>query len=167
MFDEKALLDNAYTAWMRHHRMTYSLLDQLTDDQLYGAVSAPLLSNFARHYEEMASVQGAYAEALHTGKLDFSRLPRDHEYSGSLPRAQMRAAMEAADKLVDTGIAACPPDRVIDIFGNRCSRVDLVQTLLHHELFHHGMFSTFCFENKITMPQDWRDFWWIPEYGKM
>jgi hypothetical protein len=35
-----------------------------------------------------------------------------------------------------------------------------VHTLLHHELFHHGMFSVFSYDLKFNLPQDWNDFWW-------
>lgn len=162
MFDEKTMLDNAVTAWMRHHRMTYSLLEQLTSDQLYAPLPKPDLNNFSKHYEEMASVQQAYAEAFHTGRLDFSRLPPDSAYPGTSPKTELQAALENADRAILAGIEACPPNRAIDIFGSQCSRVDLVQTLLHHELFHHGMFSVFAYEMKFNLPRDWRDFWWIP-----
>jgi len=34
--------------------------------------------------------------------------------------------------------------------------------MLHHELFHHGMFSVYTHEMKFDLPKDWRDFWWMP-----
>jgi len=46
--------------------------------------------------------------------------------------------LKKADQAIEAGIEACPPNRGIDIFGNLCSRVDLVQTMLHHEFFHHS-----------------------------
>lgn len=161
-FDEQTLFDNAIEAWMRHHRMTYSLLDKLTEAQLRMPLPHPELNTFAKHYEEMAAVQQAYALAFVSGKLDFSMLPRDNEYTGTKSQKELRADMEAADKAVLDGSAACPPDRVIDIFGNKCSRIDLVHTLLHHELFHHGMFNNYAWLKEFNLPQDWRDFWWIP-----
>jgi hypothetical protein len=160
MFDEQLLLDNALEAWMRHHRMTYSLLGKLKDEQLYAEVLKPDLTSFARHFEEIASVQEAYAAAFLSGKLDFSDLPRDSEYKGNKSKSELKMALEVADQMVLENVKACPADRAIDIFGNRCSRIDLVHTLLHHELFHHGMFSVFSYDLKFNLPQDWNDFWW-------
>jgi hypothetical protein len=160
MFDEQTLLDNAVEAWMRHHRMSYSLLEKLTDAQLYAEVLKPDLTSFARHYEEMAEVQVAYANALLSGKLDFSALPPDSAYRGAKSKAELKADLQKADALVMENLNKCPPEREIEIFGNRCSRIDLVQTLLHHELFHHGMFSIFSYSMQFNLPKDWNDFWW-------
>ena len=162
MFTEELYLQNAIEAWMRHHRMTYSLLEKLTDDQLFAEILKPDLTSFARHFEEIARVQEAYADAFLSGKLDFSDLPPDSEYEGKKSKDELKSDLEKADKLVMKNIKACPPDKVINIFGNRCSRVDLVQTLLHHELFHHGMFSVFSYSMKFNLPKDWNDFWWTP-----
>ena len=162
-FDEQTILNNAVTAWKRHHDMTYSLLEQLTDEQLYAPLPRPMLNNFAKHYEEMADVQRAYARAFHSGKLDFSMLSKEKPYTGVSTKAELKALMQDADKQIFDGIAACPPDRAIDIFGNRCSRADLIQTLLHHELFHQGQFYIFSNALKFDLPADWCDFWWIPK----
>lgn len=163
MFDEKKLLENALEAWMRHHRMTYSMLDQLTDEQLYAPLSRPGLNMFAKHYEEMADVQqNAYARALHIGELNFDMLSKEKPYTGESSKAELRAAMERADTAIHEGIAARSPDEPIDIFGMQGSRADLIQTLLHHELFHQGQFSVFIHELKFDLPEDWREFWWLP-----
>jgi uncharacterized damage-inducible protein DinB len=163
MFDEPTLLENAIEAWMRHHRMTYSFLDQLSEEQLYAKLPRPGLDSFAKHYEEMADVQMCYAEALGAGRLDFSRLSPDKPYQGKSTRAELETAFKRADQAMLEGAWNCPSDRVIDIFGNRCSRGDLVQTLLHHELFHQGQFFIFAQILKFDVPKDWRDFWWIPQ----
>jgi uncharacterized damage-inducible protein DinB len=162
MFDESTMLANARAAWMRHHRMTYSFLDSLTERELYFPLSRPGLNTLAKHYEEMADVQQAYARAFHSGKLDFSMLSKEKPYEGKSTREELRAAMERADQAIQEGIEACPPDRAFDIFGLQGSRADLIQTLLHHELFHHGQFSVFIHELKIDLPPDWREFWWLP-----
>lgn len=162
-FNEQIILDNALTAWKRHHDMTYSILEQLTEEQLYASLPRASLNNFAKHFEEMADVERAYAQAFHSGKLDFSMLSADKAYRGESNKAQLKALTEAADKEIFDGIAACPPDRPIDIFGMQGSRGDLIQTLLHHELFHQGQFYIFSNELKFDLPVDWRDFWWIPK----
>jgi hypothetical protein len=111
-------------------------------------------------------VQRAYARALHSGKLDFSMLSKEKPYTGESTKDQIREFMADADKQIFDGIAAAPPDRPIDIFGMAGSRADLVQTLLHHELFHQGQFYIFANALKFDLPKDWRDFWWIPAiYG--
>ncbi len=163
VFDEKTNLENALTAWKRHHDMTYSILEQLTEEELYAPLPRPMLNNFAKHFEEMADVERAYARAFHSGKLDFSMLSKEKPYTGESNKAQLRALTEAADKEIFEGIAACPPDRVIDIFGMQGSRADVIQTLLHHELFHQGQFYMFSNLLKFDLPTDWRDFWWIPK----
>jgi uncharacterized damage-inducible protein DinB len=163
MFDEQAILKNAVGAWQRHHHMTYSLLDQLTDEQLYAPLPRPGLNNFAKHYQEMADVQGAYARAFHIGRLDFSSLSREKDYTGTSTKAELKTLMEQADKQIYNGIDACPPDRAIDIFGTPSSRADLIQTLLHHELFHQGQFYIFSYEFKFDLPDEWREFWWMPK----
>ncbi|HUF36981.1 MAG TPA: DinB family protein [Anaerolineales bacterium] len=157
--DDKRFLENALAAWKRHHQMTYSLLDQLTDEQLYHELPRPGLNMYAKHFEEMAEVQNDYARAFHTHILKFTE---GSVYAGESSRAQLHAAFEAADTAVHAGIAACPPEQPIDIFGVPGTRADLVQTLLHHELFHHGQFSVFSYEMAFNLPKDWRDFWWIP-----
>lgn len=158
--DDKLFLDNALAAWQRHHDMTYSLLHQLTDEQLYFEIPRrPGLSTFAKHFEEMAEVQGDYARAFHTHVLKFTE---GSIYKGESTKSQLLAGFEAADAAIHAGIAACAPEQPIDIFGVRGTRADLVQTLLHHELFHHGQFSTFSYEMEFNLPVDWREFWWIP-----
>lgn len=163
MFDEQMILDNARTAWQRHHDMTYSLLEQLTDEQLYTPLARPGLDNFAKHYEEMADVQRAYARAFHTGKLDFSMLSREKAYTGTSSKAELKTLLQEADRQIAEGIQAAPPGRPIDIFGMPGSRADLVQTLLHHELFHQGQFYIFANALKFDLPDDWREFWWMPK----
>jgi len=157
--DDKLFLDNALAAWKRHHEMTYSLLDQLTDEQLYQELPRPGLNVFAKHFEEMAEVQNDYARAFHTHVLKFTE---GSVYTGKSTREQLRSGFAAADKAIHAGIAACPPDQPIDIFGVSGTRADLIQTLLHHELFHHGQFSTFSYEMEFNLPKGWREFWWIP-----
>ncbi len=161
--DDKVFLENALAAWKRHHQMTYSLIDQLTDEQLTHLLPRPGLNTFTKHFEEMAEVQKDYARAFHSHTLQFTT---GSVYRGRSSKAELREAFAKADQAVMEGIAACPPDQRIDIFGVAGTRADLVQTLLHHELFHHGQFSVFSHEMKFNLPKDWRDFWWIPaQYG--
>ena len=56
MFDEKLMLQNAVKAWMRHHWMTYSLLERLDNEQLHAEVLNPDLTSYAKHFEEIATV---------------------------------------------------------------------------------------------------------------
>jgi len=163
MFDEQTILNNALGAWKRHHAMTYSLLEQLTEEQLYAPLPRPMLNNFAKHYEEMADVQRAYARAFHSGKLDFSMLSKEKPYEGTSTKAELKRLMEDADRQIFQGVEAAPPQRPIDIFGTPGSRADLIQTLLHHELFHQGQFYIFANALQFDLPADWRDFWWIPK----
>ena len=160
MYDEEKLLENAIEALMRHHRMTYSFLEKLTEEQLYAEILKPDLTCFAKHYEEMVKVQEAYANGFLIGKLDFSNLPADSSFQGVKTRDELRADMQKADQMILENIKQCPQDRIIEIFGNKCSRIDLVHTLLHHELFHHGMFSIFSYQMGFNLPKDWNDFWW-------
>lgn len=157
--DDQRFLDNALAAWGRHHDMTYSILDQLSDEQLYFELPRPGLNVFAKHFEEMAEVQGDYARAFHKHILKFTE---GSIYTGESSRQALRAGLEAADKAIHEGIAACPPEQPIDIFGVAGTRADVIQTLIHHEIFHHGQFSVFSYEMKFNLPKDWRDFWWIP-----
>jgi len=160
MFDENKLLENAIEAWMRHHRMTYSFIEKLTEEQLYAEILKPDLTSFAKHYEEMAKVQEAYANGFIIGRLDFSDLPPDSSYLGKKTKDELIADLRKADEMVMENVEQCPPDRPIEIFGNQCSRIDLIHTMLHHELFHHGMFSIFSYRMEFNLPKDWNDFWW-------
>jgi len=157
--DDKVFLDNALSAWKRHHQMTFSLLEQLTDEQLYAELPRPGLNTFAKHFEEMAEVQQDYARAFHSYSLKFTE---GSVYRGLSTKAELKAGFARADKAIEEGILSCPQDQTIAIFGVAGTRADLVQTLLHHELFHHGQFSVFSHEMKFNLPKDWRDFWWIP-----
>lgn len=157
--DDKLFLENALTAWQRHHNMTYSILDQLTIEQLYFELPRPGLNMFAKHFEEMAGVQQDYASAFRTHSLKFTE---GAQYNGTSSRKALKSAFAAADKAIYDGLAACSPAQPIDIFGVPGTRADLIQTLIHHEIFHHGQFSIFSYEMKFNLPKDWRDFWWIP-----
>ncbi len=163
MFDEETITKNAMQAWKRHHDMTYSFLDQLTEEQLQVTLPREGLTTFAKHFQEMMDVQDSYAEAFHTGKLDFTRLAQAPPYTGKATKAELRAAYRRSDQAIEEGLRACPSDRVIDIFGMAGSRGDLIQTLLHHELFHQGQFFIFAHGMKMDVPKDWRDFWWMPQ----
>ena len=96
------------------------------------------------------------------GSLISANYPKIMNTQAHLQKRNSRQGLRKPTRQSRQGIEACPPNRVIDIFGNLCSRVDLVQTMLHHELFHHGMFSVYAHEMKFDLPRDWRDFWWIP-----
>jgi uncharacterized damage-inducible protein DinB len=157
--DENKYLDNALAAWIRHHKMTYSILDQLTEEQLYAKLPRPGLNTFAKHFEEMAEVQKDYARAFHTFTLKFTE---DSVYQGLSTKDELKVRFTQADQAIKDGIAACQPEQRIDIFGVAGTRADLIQTLLHHELFHHGQFSVFSHQLKFNLPKDWQDFWWIP-----
>lgn len=157
--NDKVFLENALAAWQRHHQMTFSVLDQLTDEQLYAQLPRPGLNNFAKHFEELTQVQHDYAHAFHTHILKFTT---GTIYKGLSTKQELKDGFSAADQAVHAGIAACPPSQRIDIFGVAGTRADLIQTLLHHELFHHGQFYIFSHELKFNLPEDWRDFWWIP-----
>lgn len=159
MIDEQTFLDNALTAWQRHHNMTYSLLEQLTEEQLQAPLPRPGLNTFAKHFEEMAHVQHDYARAFYTHALKFTP---DNIYTGDFSQVELHGMLKEADQAIENGITACQAEQLIDIFGMQGTRADLIQTLLHHELFHHGQFSIFSYEMKINLPEDWRDFWWIP-----
>jgi len=91
MFDETLMLQNAIKAWMRHHRMTYSLLERLDDGQLNAEMLKPDLTSFTKHFEEIATVQEAYVHAFHAEKLDFSQLPQDNEYTGAFTKEELKA----------------------------------------------------------------------------
>src|SRR5512135_3245758 len=117
MFDEETITKNAMQAWKRHHDMTYSFLDQLTEEQLQVRLPREGLTTFAKHFQEMMDVQDCYAEALHTGKLDFTRLAQAPPYTGKATKAELRAAYKRSDQAIEEGLRACPSDRVIDIFG--------------------------------------------------
>ncbi len=157
--DDKIFLDNALTAWQRHHQMTYSLLEQLTEEQLHVKLPRPGLDTYCKHFQEMAEVQQDYARAFHTHVLEFTT---GTVYTDDSSKEELRLAFAEADAAIQAGIAACPPEQRIDIFGMAGTRADLIQTLLHHELFHHGQFSIFSYPMKMNLPKDWRDFWWIP-----
>jgi hypothetical protein len=103
MFDEKLMLQNAFEAWMRHHQMTYSLLERLSDEQFHAEVLKPDLTSFAKHFEEISTVQEAYAQAFHVGKLDFSQLPQDNEYTGAFTKEELKARLEKADQAIEAG----------------------------------------------------------------
>jgi hypothetical protein len=83
-------------------------------------------------------------------------------YQGLSTKEELQTNFVQADQAIKEGIAACSPEQHIDIFGVSGTRADVIQTLLHHELFHHGQFSVFSHELKFNLPQDWQDFWWIP-----
>ena len=157
--NDKVFLNNALAAWKRHHQMTYSLLDQLSVEQLYIELPRPGLNTFAKHFEEMAEVQQDYARAFHTLILKFTE---GSVYQGFSTKNELQASFAEADQAIKSGIASCLPDQSIDIFGVSGTRADLIQTLLHHEIFHHGQFAVFSHELKMNLPEDWRDFWWIP-----
>ena len=91
MFDETLMLQNAIKAWMRHHQMTYSLLERLDNEQLHAEVLALILTSFTNHFKEITTVQEAYVQAFHAGKLDFSQLPQDNEYTGAFTKEELKA----------------------------------------------------------------------------
>ncbi len=157
--NDKVFLDNAFAAWKRHHQMTYSLINQLTEEQLYTELPRPGLNTLAKHFEEMAEVQQDYARAFHTHILKFTE---GSVYKGLSSKKEILAGFSEADQAIENGAASCLPEQSIDIFGVPGTRADLIQTLLHHEIFHHGQFAVFSHELKFNLPKDWRDFWWIP-----
>jgi hypothetical protein len=83
MFDEKLMLQNAFEAWMRHHQMTYSLLERLSDEQFHAEVLKPDLTSFAKHFVVISTVQEAYAQAF--------------------TKEELKARLEKADQAIEAG----------------------------------------------------------------
>ena len=79
----KSLLQEQFQNFCVNRQLTYDILAQLSEGDLLQKWSRPGLDSFSKHFQEVASVQNAFSEAMITGKMDFSKVPGVFEFQNS------------------------------------------------------------------------------------
>ena len=90
-------------------------------------------------------------------------LSKEKPYTGTSTKAELKELMGTWTSKFMTALPPRRPTVRLIFLKCRGHAGDLIQTLLHHELFHQGQFYIFSNTLKFDLPIDWRDFWWIPK----
>jgi len=147
-----------------NRRLTYDLLEQLTEEELQRQWPRPGLDTFSKHFQEMAIVQLAFISALtvgETGVMDFSSVPDVFAFSQENDKAKLKHLLTAADqKLADAlngevNAVVRWDDIEIPVEGH-------LNNLVSHEVFHQGQMTLALYLLQLPIPESWQFNWALP-----
>ncbi len=138
---------------------THAILDALSDKGLVTQWDRPGLDTFAKHFVEMSEVQTAYAEALTTGTMNFSKVTNTCPEDITVDK--LKTYLRDAEANFESATENCQIDK-IDWFGESVSLMMHLTRLLTHEVFHHGMMTLQMYQQDIQIPECMKDAWALP-----
>lgn len=147
-----------------NRKLTYDLLEQLTEADLQRQWPRPGLDTFSKHFQEMASVQLAFISAMTTGAtgvMDFSSVPDVSAFQQENDKEKLKHLLAMADQKLEAALngevnAVVRWDDIeIPIEGH-------LNNLVSHEVFHHGQMTLALYLLQLPIPESWRFNWALP-----
>jgi uncharacterized damage-inducible protein DinB len=153
-----ATVEGLLAQWTHVHEMTLAFLDAVPDEH-WQFTPHPHFAPFAKQLRHVIGVRGVYAEALTTGRVDFSR--KHGHYSGMLDRVPLRAALESGHEVLLAAVSQVPPDPSwrLDLFGMPTSLPHFLAKAIQHEAIHHGEWSVYASLAGFETPRLWKMNW--------
>lgn len=157
----KSLLQEQFQNFCVNRQLTYDILAQLSEGDLLQKWSRPGLDSFSKHFQEVASVQNAFSEAMITGEMDFSKVPGVFEFQNSGDKTALREALNIADKKLGNIIKDCNV-KSIKWDDIEVTPVTHLVNLTSHEVFHQGQMAMAIYSLDLLMPKSWLFNWAMP-----
>jgi uncharacterized damage-inducible protein DinB len=146
-----------------NRRLTYDLLEQLTEEELQREWPRPGLNTFSKHFQEMASVQLAFISALTTGVMDFSSVPDVFAFPQENDKSKLKHLLTVADQKLEAALSGEVnavvrwDDIEIPVEGH-------LNNLVSHEVFHQGQMTLALYLLQLPIPQSWQFNWALPAF---
>lgn len=147
-----------------NRRLTYDLLEQLTEQDLQRQWPRPGLDTFSKHFQEMASVQLAFISALTTGEtgvMDFLTVPDVFAFPQENDKIKLKHLLTVADQKLEAALSSEVnavvrwDDIEIPVEGH-------LNNLVSHEVFHHGQMTLALYALQLPIPKSWQFNWALP-----
>jgi uncharacterized damage-inducible protein DinB len=144
-----------------NRKLTYELLDQLSEEALGRKWPRPGLDTFSKHFQEMALVEQSFTKALYSGIMDFSPVPDVFAFMQVPQRERLRAMLGEADASLAKALQGKVKrtvrwdDITIPIEGHFTS-------LISHEVYHHGQMTLALYALGLDLPESWKRSWALP-----
>lgn len=157
------MLNNLLMTFQANRKLTYDILESLNDTEIEKKWTRPGLDTFSKHIQEMAAVTNAYAEAMETGNMDFSKVPSVFEFNDKLKKKELKELLEASDRKLEKIIEEEKYKPEVFWFDMNLP-VDIhFVNIISHEVYHQGMMTLFLYQNKIQIPASMMENWSLPE----
>jgi hypothetical protein len=142
------------------------LLMQLSGEELEMKWPRPGLDSFSKHFQEIASVQSAFADAISVGAVGpaLGEVPDVFDFSANVTRANLEQLLADADERLAAAVATAAPEATVD-WGEAGGALGLPAHLANvatHEAFNHGQMLMAMYVLKIATPAGWAAAWSIP-----
>ncbi|CAK2534009.1 putative damage-inducible protein DinB [Vibrio crassostreae] len=155
-------IDGLLETFRENRKLTYALLEHLSEEQLVVTFQRPGLDNVSKQIQEMADVQGAFVEALFSGTIDFSTVPEVFDYRTSGSKSALLAYLQAADDKMETAIQASTMHPSVNWDGDSIDVCSHLCSLIAHETFHQGQLAMALYWLGIELPEIWGTMWAMP-----
>lgn len=156
-------MENMLMAFNANRKVTYDILDVLTEEELIQKWDRPGLDTFSKHFQEMAAVTDAYAEAFVHGNMDFSNVPDVFGFIDILDKNELRRLLRDSDAKLKNIVEEKKYKDQVFWFDMSLSADLHFTNIISHEVFHQGMMTMFLYQNHIDLPLSLMDNWSLPE----
>ncbi len=137
--------------WKDLRQLTLDLLSELPEENLSFSVGKNM-GTIGKQYRHIGDVQICYNEAIKTGKIDFGKYRRD--YSVETSKMKLLEFLEEVNtemlKLIEE-----KEDVKIDWFGEKLNLEEHLNSLIEHEILHHGELVVYIRVLDLKFPESW------------
>jgi hypothetical protein len=157
-------MKQAWMSWQETRRETLIFIKSLTKEELIRKMPRPWLDTFGVHFQELGVVQGAYAHALRTSKMDFSLMAFEPDIELYSDADKLIEFLNDKDALFREAVESInDPNQIIDWqLPRNPTALEHIYWLMQHETLHHGQFLAFCYVMNINIPEILVQHWNMP-----
>lgn len=157
------MLNNFLQTYQANRQLTYVILENLTEEDLYKKWSRPGLDSFCKHFQEMAYVTSAYAKAMVTGNMDFSGVPDVFSFQEKMSREELQELLQKSDETLSDIVKNKKYKDSVFWFDMDLPVDAHFMNIISHEVFHHGMMTMHMYQDGVEMPQELLESWSLPK----
>ena len=156
------MMENMLMTFIANRKVTYDILNALTDEELIEQWDRPGLDTFSKHFQEMAAVTNAYTEALKSGNMDFSMVPDVFEFQNVSNKDELVKLLQDSDSKLENIIKQNKYKKEVFWFDMTIPAEIHFTNIISHEIFHQGMMTMFMYQAHIHMPDSLTENWSLP-----
>lgn len=115
----------------------------------------PNMGSVWKIFRHMARVDENYIAAIRARSVNFGF--DDSNYQGGNDRVALTAYLNSASYELNRAVKCCPPNTLIDWFGESCSLQTHLTRLATHESLHQGQLIAYARMTEVALPPSWAD----------
>lgn len=156
------MMKSMLMTYLANRKITYDILEALTEEELTRKWDRPGLDTFSKHFQEMAVVTDAYADALESGNMDFSKVPDVFDFENISNKEELKDLLQKSDSRLENIVNLGKYKEGVFWFDMTISPEIHFTNIISHEIFHQGMMTMFMYQNRIAMPGSLIENWSLP-----